>query len=60
MAEHVDWLAEQIPSMCEICIGFRLCPADKAELFELVLPEFLLDGKEEDSLGILMVYCVRL
>ncbi len=32
MAEHVDWPAEQISSMCGICIGFWLCSADQAEL----------------------------
>ena len=31
-AEHTDWPAEQISSMCEICIGFRLCSAVQAEL----------------------------
>ncbi len=31
-AEHFDWLAEQISSMCGICVEFRLCSADPAEL----------------------------
>ena len=30
--EHFDWLAEQILSMCEFCIEFRLCFSDSAEL----------------------------
>ena len=30
--EHLDWLAEMISSMCGICIEFRLCSAEPAEL----------------------------
>ena len=32
MAEHIDWLAERISSMCGICIGFWLFSVDQAEL----------------------------
>ena len=31
-AERLDWLAEKILSMSEICVRFRLCSADPEEM----------------------------